>query len=94
MRSIRKTGWTCAIAKSRLGRIVTAIFDRARPGKRLYPRDLRFFWAALEDRGFGGTIEAPRASTPPDFTRSIANQVRLLLDLPAQLATSGRDSAQ
>src|SRR5207302_4835207 len=36
------------IAKSRLGEVVMRAMDRLRPGRRLYPRDLRFFWAALE----------------------------------------------
>ena len=27
-----------------------SVMDRLRPGRRLYPRDLRFFWAALKEQ--------------------------------------------
>jgi len=81
-----------AISKSRLGKWVMAITDRVRPGKRLFPRDLRFFWAALLEHGFGGTIDEPRASEPPDFTAAIAERIRRLLKLPPRPATAGRDS--
>ena len=39
---------------------------------------------SLEEHGFGGTIDAPRASDPPDFTAEIAERVRRLLKLPAR----------
>lgn len=68
------------ISKSPLGRIVMAAADRLRPGKRLFPRDLRFFWASLEKHGFGGTIDNPRASDPPDFTAKTAKLVRRLFE--------------
>lgn len=70
------------IAKSRLGKATTMLGDLLRPGKRLFPRDLRFFWASLSEHGFGGTIDEPRASDPPDLTREIAGRVRQLLELP------------
>lgn len=82
------------IAKSALGRAVTAITDRLRPGKRLYPRDLRFFWTALEREGFGGTIHEPKASNPPDYAKLVAERVRQLLAQPAPPATDAPDSAQ
>ena len=82
------------IAKSRLGRAVIALNDRIRPGKRLYPRDLRFFWESLREHDFGGTIDAPRASDPPDFTAEIATRVRRLLKPPPERARVGRDSAR
>ena len=82
------------IAKSALGRAVMAIADRIRPGKRLRPRDLRFFWDSLRNHGFGGTLEAPRASDPPDFTAEIAERVRRLLKLPPRPATADRDAAR
>ena len=53
------------IAKSGLGRAVMAVMDRLRPGRRLHPRDLRFFWAALDEAGYAGTLDQPRASHPP-----------------------------
>jgi mitochondrial fission protein ELM1 len=82
------------IAKSALGRAVMTVTDRVRPGQRLYPRDLRFFWASLKEHGFGGAIDAPRASNPPDFTAEISARVRRLLELPPELAGADRDNAQ
>jgi uncharacterized protein len=81
------------IAKSGLGRAVMAIMDRLRPGERLYPRDLRFFWAALKEQGFGGTVAAPKASDPPDHAALVAERVRLLLASPRP-AKAGRDSGR
>jgi hypothetical protein len=71
-----------------------AVADRLRPGKRLYPRDLRFFWAALEEQGFGGTLETPRASTPPDYAMMVAERVRRLLEPAAGPAKVGRDTGR
>ncbi|MEA3057861.1 MAG: uncharacterized protein QOF34_676 [Sphingomonadales bacterium] len=82
------------IARSGRGRKVMAVMDRLRPGRRLYPRDLRFFWAALEEEGFGGTLEQPRASQPPDYAELVAARVRRLLERPVPPATDGRDSAR
>lgn len=82
------------IAKSRLGRAVMSAMDRLRPGQRLYPRDLRFFWAALEKEGFAGTLDQPRASSPPDYAEMIAERVRRLLEQPLPPATGARDSAR
>jgi hypothetical protein len=56
-----------------------AVMDRLRPGKRLYPRDLRFFWRALDEAGLGGTLQAPKASSPPDYAALVAERVRRLL---------------
>ena len=69
------------IAKSALGQIVIGFMDRLRPGKRLYPRDLRFFWAALRQERFGGILDEPHASDPPDYSAQIAERVRRLLGL-------------
>jgi mitochondrial fission protein ELM1 len=82
------------IAQSGLGRLVMRLTDRLRPGKRLRPRDLRFFWAALAQEGFGGSIEAPRASRPPDYAQRVADRVRRLLAQPVRPATNGRDSGR
>jgi len=82
------------IAKSALGRAVIAAADRLRPGKRLFPRDLRFFWASLREHGFGGTVNEPIATDPPDFTAEIAERVRRLLELPAGRAKARRDSVR
>jgi len=67
------------IEKSAFGRVAMALMDGLRPGKRLYPRDLRFFWAALRQERFGGTLDAPRAATPPDYSAEVAERVRRLL---------------
>jgi hypothetical protein len=82
------------ISKSGLGRAVMGVTDRLRPGQRLYPRDLRFFWSALEEQGFGGTLEAPKASRPPDYAMIVAERVRRLLEHPHLRATGARDSAR
>lgn len=80
------------IEKSALGRAATALNDALRPGKRLFPRDLRFFWAALQEHGFGGAVDAPRASNPPDYAAIVADRVRQLLAQPAPPARGDRDS--
>ena len=49
---------------------------------------------SLRGHGFGGTIDAPLASDPPDFTAEIAERVRRLLELPPVPAKAGRDSAR
>jgi hypothetical protein len=90
----RKPVGIVPIANSLLGRIVIAVADLVRPGKRLFPRDLRFFWASLREHGFGGTIDAPKPSDPPDFTREIAERLRQLLKLPPPPAQAGRDTAR
>jgi mitochondrial fission protein ELM1 len=82
------------IAKSRLGRAVMSVMDRLRPGRRLYPRDLRFFWAALREHGFGGTLREPRASQPPDYAELVAERIRRLLEKPARPATNSRGNAR
>ncbi len=82
------------IAKSLLGRCVMAAADRFRPGKRLFPHDLRFFWASLKEHGFGGTLDDPRASNPPDFTEEIAKKVKRLLQLSPGPARAAPDSVR
>lgn len=79
------------ISRSRFGNIVMSVMDRLRPGQRLYPRDLRFFWDALAREGFGGTVDTPRASSPPDYAEIIAGRVRRLLESSPQ-AKAGRDN--
>jgi mitochondrial fission protein ELM1 len=79
------------ISKSGLGWLVLRAMDLLAPGKRLRPRDLRFFWAALEEQGFGGTLIAPKASTPPDYAELVAGQVRQLLAQGASPRIGGID---
>ena len=80
------------IRTSGLGRVVMAAADRLRPGKRLFPRDLRFFWASLEEHGFGGTLDTPLASNAPDFTAEIARMVRQLFEPLGRQARAAHDS--
>jgi mitochondrial fission protein ELM1 len=80
------------IAKSRLGKAVMRVADVVRPDKRLFPRDLRFFWAAIREIGVTGTIDEPRAIAPHDYTADIAGRVRRLLKQPAAQARAAPDS--
>jgi hypothetical protein len=80
------------ITRSPFGAMAMSVMDRLRPGRRLYPRDLRFFWKALAEEGFGGTIDSPKASNPPDYSEIVAQRFRQLLEQPLRPATNGRDS--
>jgi mitochondrial fission protein ELM1 len=82
------------IEPSWLGRPVMAVMDVLRPSKRLFPRDLRFFWAALREAGYWGTLADPTASQPPDYAQLVAERVRQLFEQPRRQATDGRDSAR
>jgi mitochondrial fission protein ELM1 len=55
------------VAKSSLGRIAFGFIDRLRPGKRLYPQDLRFFWRALADAGVSESLAIPRTTTDEEM---------------------------
>jgi hypothetical protein len=90
----RKPVGIVPISPSRLGRAVMSVGDLLRPDQRLYPRDLRFFWASLREHGFVGTIDMPVASDPPEFTAEIAGRVRQLLGLPPEPAKAGPDGAR
>jgi hypothetical protein len=67
------------IRPSLLGRAYMRLADRLRPGKRVFPRDLRFFWAALDADGLVGTLEQPCGGPVPDLAAMIADRVRGLL---------------
>lgn len=82
------------IAHSGLGNIVMSMMDLLRPGKRLYPRDLRFFWAALREEGYWGTLNAPTPSNPPDYAEIVAERVRQLFARPHRPATARPDTDQ
>jgi mitochondrial fission protein ELM1 len=70
------------IRATRLGRAYMALMDRLRPGERVHPRDLRFFWAELDKHDLAGTLERPRPGAVPDLTANVARRVRRLLDEP------------
>jgi hypothetical protein len=59
------------------GRIATAITDLVRPGERMRPRDLRFFWRTLEDERLVGSTNI----AVPDTNRLAAERVKALLHL-------------
>jgi mitochondrial fission protein ELM1 len=81
------------IRRSWYGRSVMALMDRFRPGRRVYPRDLRFFWRELEREG-AGTIEHPRSGMARDPTAAVVQRVRLLLAAPARsVANDGNPHA-
>ena len=82
------------IEPSPLGKFVMAVMDRLRPGKRLLPRDLRFFWAALRDEGYWGTLKVPVASHPPDYAELVAERVRQLFEPPLRPAKGGRGNGR
>jgi len=62
------------------GRFLMAFMDRLRPGKRIRPRDLRFFWQTLRDRGFVGSALYPRSAAVPDLNRLVAARARAILN--------------
>jgi len=62
-----------------LGRAYMGLADRLRPGRRIFPRDLRYFWAALDKNALVGTLEQPRGGPVPDLAGMVAEQVRNLL---------------
>lgn len=62
------------------GRIYLLLMDRIRPGKRIYPRDLRFFWKELHDRNLVGTVEHPAQGRVPDVMAQVVERVRRLID--------------
>jgi mitochondrial fission protein ELM1 len=51
------------VVKSTAGRLYFALMDKLRPGRPVYPQDLRFFWSALAKIGVGKLLGTPKAST-------------------------------
>jgi mitochondrial fission protein ELM1 len=62
------------------GRVYMSLMDRIRPRKRIYPRDLRFFWKGLHDRRLVGTVEHPAQGRVPDVMTQVVERVRRLID--------------
>jgi len=81
---VEVTAW----GKARLPR-----HDRRSPGQPIFPRDLRYFWAELQERGLVGTVEAPAQGVDPDVNRIAVDLVRRLLAPLDRPATDGRDTA-
>lgn len=70
---------TIPIRKSMLGRVAFAFSDRLRPGRPIYPQDLRFFWDALSNLGVSGVMARPRVSGEKEM-RAILERVGTILE--------------
>ena len=68
------------VAPTLAGRMAIALNDRLRPGQRLLPRDLRFFWRSLWEAGLAGTVERPVRANPSDFSRLVAARALAVLN--------------
>ena len=62
------------VRKSLLGSLVMGIMDTVRPGRPVYPQDLRLFWSALEEVGVSQRVAIPQVSTS-DELRTILEHV-------------------
>lgn len=69
------------ILMSAAGRTVFAMHDRVRPGSRVYPQDLRFFWKALGEIGISETLALPTTSTS-EVIAAVEARLRLILAAP------------
>ena len=65
------------VTKSALGRAAFALMDFVRPGKRIYPQDLRFFWRALTNAGVTEHLAAPTTSTE-DEMRTVLDRAQAI----------------
>ena len=66
------------IRKSALGSIAFGLNDWARPGRPLYPQDLRLFWKALSKIGVTENLARPKASMRQEMQR-VLERVRKAL---------------
>jgi hypothetical protein len=82
---IRNTGF---------GRLFTRVMNLLRPGHPIYPRDLRYFWRALESQGLAGILERPLAGEMPDMAILAAERVRQLLARQAPPATTAHGAVR
>lgn len=71
---------TVPVTKSMSGRLAFALIDWLRPGKPLYPQDLRFFWNALSTIGVTEVMARPKTSGS-DELRTILARVRKAIGL-------------
>lgn len=69
-----------AICPTLAGRAHMSLMDWLRPGERLYPRDLRFFWKTLAELDLVGTVQQPVHGRVPDVTAEVAERVLRLID--------------
>ena len=62
------------------GRVYMGLMDRIRPGKRVYPRDLRFFWRGLHEMKLVGTVQHPVQGRVPGVMADVVERVRRLIE--------------
>ena len=60
------------ITKSAAGRLYFTLMGRLRPGRPVYPQDLRFFWKALADIGVDEQLGIAATSTDEEMRRLLA----------------------
>lgn len=77
------------VAKSAVGRVAMALSDWVRPGRRLYPQDLRFFWRALDEMGVNTRPAIPRLSGQEEIHR-VLDRIRPLLRICNDGENGGR----
>jgi mitochondrial fission protein ELM1 len=58
----RKPMAVVPITPSPMGSLVLGLHDLLKPGSRIYPQDLRFFWRALAEMGVSEQLALPRTS--------------------------------
>ncbi|HEV2595584.1 MAG TPA: ELM1/GtrOC1 family putative glycosyltransferase [Sphingomicrobium sp.] len=66
------------IALSRPGRVIFALHDWLRPGSRVYPQDLRFFWDELGRMGITDKLALP-TTTRSEMIAAVKARLRPLL---------------
>jgi mitochondrial fission protein ELM1 len=66
------------VVKSPMGRAYMTTMDRLRPGRPVYPQDLRFFWQALAEIGIGTELATAKASTGEEL-RKVLRRIEPLL---------------
>jgi uncharacterized protein len=67
------------VANSAAGAMYMSLMSRLRPGRPVYPQDLRLFWNALERIGVTEELNKPRTSRDGEMQR-ILQRVRSLLN--------------
>lgn len=67
------------IRQTLTGRAYMKLMDWIRPGMRVHPRDLRFFWKSLEEKQLAGTVQQPRQGEVPESIAEITERVLRLI---------------
>jgi mitochondrial fission protein ELM1 len=62
------------------GKVYMGLMDWLRPGRRVHPRDLRYFWSAIIEDDRIGTLDGPRAGVSVDPTGPVVARVLKLLN--------------